>query len=321
MELNTIEDIQKYFPDDDTARKYLFELRWNGRAVCPYCNNDKAYFIEKGKRFKCANKECYKKFSVTVKTVLEATHINLNIWFGMIFMFSKSRGRCSSYDVVNEFKIAHKNEFFVRERLDFAWKYVNRDGKNNKELFDEMLRCMISAYPHFNEYKHSEYYANPFHISTIDNIGDAKQFNLLLRYTNYYINVYCRWIWIDFAKAGDILSEAFLWMSENNIKEYNAESIIKIIQQTVNRMWDKFLSESPKYNEYKKRVIKRKKENDIINMTDRYVVELIKKNKKYSHLNRQDIKKDTQLIKQFRNSLINKRKKSNRNYEFISHFS
>lgn len=321
MEFNTLEDVQNAFPDEESARKYFHELRWGKFAVCPYCNNAKSYFIENGKRLKCADKKCHKKFSVTVKTILEATKFPLHTLFGMMFMFTKSRGRCSSYDIVSEFKIAPKNEFFIREKIEFAWKFVDRDKKTNKELFDDLLSRMVTGYPAFHDFKHSDFYYSPHHISEIDNIGDVKQFNLLMRYTTYYINVYCKWVFMDFASAGDILSEAFLWMSENGVKEYNAESVIKIIQQTVNRMWPKFLADHPRHSETTEKRNKKVREHNKINLTNGYMVNIIYRKKKYKHLTRAEIKNNPSLIESQRKMIIDKRKKLNRNYEFISHFS
>ena len=57
------------------CRKMLVKNRWDGVPKCPYCGCDKSYVIEKGERFKCANKECYKKYSVTVGLCFHASNI------------------------------------------------------------------------------------------------------------------------------------------------------------------------------------------------------------------------------------------------------
>lgn len=91
-EINTLEDLITNYPDDDSARKYFSHIRWGQWAECPFCGNKRAYFIENGKRYKCANKECYKKFSCTVKTVLECTNLSYDKWLKIIFLYAKTRG-------------------------------------------------------------------------------------------------------------------------------------------------------------------------------------------------------------------------------------
>jgi transposase-like protein len=62
---NNLHELIATMPDEKTCRDYLIKERWNGVITCPYCKHEKAYVIENGKRFKCASKACYKKFSVT----------------------------------------------------------------------------------------------------------------------------------------------------------------------------------------------------------------------------------------------------------------
>lgn len=53
-------------PDEKTCRDYVAKQRWpDGKPVCPHCGHDKTYVIERGAKYKCASKACYKKFSVT----------------------------------------------------------------------------------------------------------------------------------------------------------------------------------------------------------------------------------------------------------------
>ena len=78
---NNLHELIATMPDEKTCRDYLIKERWNGVITCPYCGHEKAYVIENGKRFKCASKLCYKKFSVTVGTIFEASNIPLNKWF------------------------------------------------------------------------------------------------------------------------------------------------------------------------------------------------------------------------------------------------
>ena len=68
-QFKNLKELMAKFQDEQTCRDFLVQHRWNGRPICPYCGSDKSYKIENGKRFKCGNKECRKKYSVTVGTV------------------------------------------------------------------------------------------------------------------------------------------------------------------------------------------------------------------------------------------------------------
>src|SRR5258705_9244356 len=75
-------------PDDKTCRDYLVKNRWPNGVECPYCGYGKCYVIEKGRRFKCGNSDCYKKFSATVGAIFEASNIPLNKWFTALYLVS-----------------------------------------------------------------------------------------------------------------------------------------------------------------------------------------------------------------------------------------
>lgn len=75
---NNLIELIKSMPDEKTCREYVAAQRWeDGKAVCPYCGYGKCYNIEGGKRYKCGSSACYKRFSVTVGTVMEASNLPL----------------------------------------------------------------------------------------------------------------------------------------------------------------------------------------------------------------------------------------------------
>jgi len=321
MELNNVQDIKDNFPDEMSAMKYFAEIRWGKWARCVYCGNERCYMIEKGERYKCANPKCYKRFRVTVKTIMEASNLKLDRWFVAIMMCVKTRGRYLSYDMITELNITDKTEFYLSEKIKFVFSNIECIGKSTTEIFNEYLKLSSQLYEKFNEIKESPYYGNPYHIKDITDISDVRQYNILERYTRYYLNVYCHWIWIDFTDPREILSETFLHIKDNGIKEYNADSMIKMIQQTINRMWFSFLKNHPKYNETLKRSNARYKQHIKINITDKYLVDVIKQSKDGKNKTRKEIFNDKELLEKVRNRIKGKRKKSGKAVDFISHFS
>jgi hypothetical protein len=226
-----------------------------------------------------------------------------------------------SWDIEKEFDINRRDSFIIKEKMDFCFKYVERIGKSNADIFNEVFMQIFKLYEYFDQFKQINY-PSKFHISDsdINDLSDVKQYDKLIFYTRYYINVYCNWIWLDFATPQDILSETFLIMKEKGIKEYNGSTIIKHIQYTVNVLWYKFLNEHPKYYNRIRGWQKAHKENMRMNLTKSYIIELIFKLQD-NKMTRAEIKLHPELIYKKRTEILARRKRLNKNYEFISHFS
>ncbi|MES2430467.1 MAG: IS1595 family transposase [Bacteroidota bacterium] len=113
-------------PTEESCREYLAQQRWeNGQAECPYCGHKKCYPIEKGLRYKCANNKCYKRFRVTVGTIMEASNIPLVKWFSAIYLVTAHKKGISSYQLGKDLGIAQKNAWFMLHRI--------REALNPKE--------------------------------------------------------------------------------------------------------------------------------------------------------------------------------------------
>jgi transposase-like protein len=117
-----LKELMIKFQDEQVCRDYLVQHRWGGKPVCPYCGCDRSYKIENGKRFKCANNECYKKYSVTVGTVAEDSNIPLSTWFATIYMISSHKKGVSSIQLGKDLGIPRKTTWFLLHRIREALK-------------------------------------------------------------------------------------------------------------------------------------------------------------------------------------------------------
>ena len=114
---NNILELIQNFSDENKCREYLAQLRWENEVICPFCGYHKVYNIESGKRYKCANKECYKKFSVTVGTIFENTKIPLKVWFVAIYLACNHKKGISSFQLSKDLGITQKTAWFVLHRI------------------------------------------------------------------------------------------------------------------------------------------------------------------------------------------------------------
>ena len=105
------------FSDENVCREFLIQQRWNGKPICPYCGCDKSYKIENGKRFKCGNSECYKKYSVTVGSVFHASNIPLTTWFPAMYLILSHKKGISSCQLARDLGVTQKTAWFMNHRI------------------------------------------------------------------------------------------------------------------------------------------------------------------------------------------------------------
>lgn len=112
----SLPDLLNSFQDEQTCREYLAIQRWGKKPVCVHCGNmENIYTIEGGKRYKCSG--CKKKFSVTVGTIFEKSHISLNIWFAAIYLATAHKKGISSLQLSRDLGITQKSAWFVLHRV------------------------------------------------------------------------------------------------------------------------------------------------------------------------------------------------------------
>lgn len=104
-------------PTEKMCRDYVAKQRWNGKTVCPYCKHDKCYVIEGGKRYKCGSSKCYKRFTVTVGTIFEASNIQLSKWLTAIYLISAHKKGISSYQLARDLGVTQKTAWFMLHRI------------------------------------------------------------------------------------------------------------------------------------------------------------------------------------------------------------
>ena len=108
-------------PNDNACREFLETLLWNGKPVCPHCgsiNKDHWEIKVKGKfngLRKC--KDCRERFTVTVGTMFEGSHIKLRKWFIAVYIFSAHKKGISSLQLGRDLGVTQKTAWFMLGRL------------------------------------------------------------------------------------------------------------------------------------------------------------------------------------------------------------
>jgi len=128
-------------PDDTSCRNYLEQLLWSGIPVCPHCGskNEKHYEIKTKGVFnglrKC--KDCRERFTVTVGTMFEGSHISLRKWFIAIYIFSSHKKGISSHQLGRDLGITQKSAWFMLCRIRLAFKVKSLVQMDNLIQADE----------------------------------------------------------------------------------------------------------------------------------------------------------------------------------------
>lgn len=114
-------DMLQVLPDDNACRLYLEDLRWNGTPVCPHCGSVNANHYKLNTKgvfnglYKC--KDCRERFTVTVGTMFEGSHVPLRKWFIAIYIFTTHKKGISSIQLGKDLGITQKSAWFVLSRI------------------------------------------------------------------------------------------------------------------------------------------------------------------------------------------------------------
>lgn len=115
MNFKNLKELFDTFKDEETCKAYLEQQRWNGNVECPFCACTKVYRTNRG--FKCADKFCAKKFTVTVGTIYENSKVGLRTFFAALYLISSSKKGISSLQLSRQLGITQKSAWFVLHRI------------------------------------------------------------------------------------------------------------------------------------------------------------------------------------------------------------
>lgn len=113
-DFNSILEIIRTFPDDQSCIDHLEAIRWNGNVVSPFDATSKVYDC-KGNKYKC--KETGKYFNVKTNTLFDNTKIDLQKWFIGIWLVTSHKKGISSIQLGKDLGITQKSAWFMLQRI------------------------------------------------------------------------------------------------------------------------------------------------------------------------------------------------------------
>jgi transposase-like protein len=111
------------FNSEEAARKTLEKVLWPHGPVCAHCGViNHAYPTKRPGVFRCAEPECRKDFSVTMKTVMERSHIPLHKWLLAFHLFTASKKGFSAHQLHRTLGITYRSAWFMAHRVREAMR-------------------------------------------------------------------------------------------------------------------------------------------------------------------------------------------------------
>src|SRR6185437_11599372 len=122
---NSFSQMLEALPEEESCRTFLESIRWNGVPSCPHCGTvDASHYRLKVKgefkgMYKC--KACKERFTITVGTMFEGSHIPLRKWFIAMYIFSSHKKGISSHQLARDLGITQKSAWFMVSRMRHAF--------------------------------------------------------------------------------------------------------------------------------------------------------------------------------------------------------
>lgn len=119
MKIGFSQFMEKY-PDEDSAKKQLEEWRWGGQVRCPHCDSVRVSETQQKMPYRC--RDCRKRFSVRVGSVMEASSIPLRTWLAAIYIASTDLEGTTSTKPGFEFDTTYMMAWNLSHHLRKVWE-------------------------------------------------------------------------------------------------------------------------------------------------------------------------------------------------------
>lgn len=120
------------FNDEEAARKHFEATRWPDGPYCPYCGQFERVAAFGGKSmgpgwYHC--KDCRRKFTATMGTVCERSHIPMTKWLLAMHLLSASKKGMSAHQLHRMLGVTYKSAWFMAMRIREAMRKLSPESE------------------------------------------------------------------------------------------------------------------------------------------------------------------------------------------------
>ena len=135
---NSLTDLFKRFPDEQSCIRYLEWIVWKGHPVSPFDPTSKVYKC-KNNQYKCKNTG--KLFNVRYGTLFHRSSVPLLKWYVAIWMFMTSGKGLSSVRLSKDIEVTHVNVLVTRTILNLTgWLKSTKRSSEGKTRIATQIR-------------------------------------------------------------------------------------------------------------------------------------------------------------------------------------
>ena len=118
----SLRELYKQFPDDEAARQWIEEMRWGGEPWCPHCGSlNVRPCTHPSMTHRCGERECRKRFSVRVGTVMQSSPLGYQTWVIGFHRLTSSPKGINAAQLARDLEITHKSAWFLAHRIREAF--------------------------------------------------------------------------------------------------------------------------------------------------------------------------------------------------------
>ncbi|WP_293302054.1 IS1595 family transposase [Pedobacter sp. UBA4863] len=134
-EFKTYNQFLDYFNNEQTCIRYLEYHLWNNNPTCPHCGCTNAYTTNRG--YKCSDKDCRKKFSVTSGTIYRHTKVSLRTWLSAMYLTTSFKKGISALQLAKMIGVSDKTAWFMLRKIRNLFTQANSEKLKGTVQADE----------------------------------------------------------------------------------------------------------------------------------------------------------------------------------------
>lgn len=117
MKVKSLYDLQIAFDTEQKCVEHLEGIRWGDTIACPHCGGMRVYRCKGIGKYKCGERGCKLRFSITTGTFLENTKIPLRKWFIAMYLCLSHKKGISSCQLARDIGVTQKTAWFMLHRI------------------------------------------------------------------------------------------------------------------------------------------------------------------------------------------------------------